>query len=200
MPKKLIASIESAYNPINLYGLDNNAAYYIHVLGTGATMDSKLPPTMNLGQEPLKRLIEGVRLNKHLNHAVLVTSAASKKLDKCQAEIAKVAAISLGVDSSDIKMLKTPMNTLEEAQAFKTEFGTDKQLILVTSAVHMPRAVEIFRDQGLNVIAAPSSYDYKQDGQRYNGITFPSFNSIELMNRVHIAHLKLLYYRVFKKE
>lgn len=200
VPKKLIASIESAYTPIDLQLLDRSKTYYIHVLGSGATMDTRLPASMNLNQETLIRLIEGIRIYNYLDQAVLVTSAASKKRPKSQAEISKEAAVSLGINEKDIEMLKTPLNTLEEALAFKSEFGSDKNIILVTSAVHMPRAVEIFKDQGLNVIPAPSSYFYKEDGFRYNGITLPSFKSLELMDDYHVAQLKHLYYRVFKRE
>lgn len=200
LPKKLIASIESAYDPINLNQIDRSEIYYIHVLGSGATTDSRLPPSMNLNQETLTRLIEGIRIYNYLDQAVLVTSAASKERPKSQAEISKEAAVSLGVNGADIEMLKTPNNTLEEALAFKREFGTNKNVIVVTSALHMPRAVEIFKDQGLSVIPAPSSYEYKEDGYRYNGVTLPSFSSLELMNAYHVAQLKHLYYRVFKRE
>lgn len=199
VPKKLIASIESAYAPIEFQLLDRSKLYYIHVLGSGATMDPRLPASMNLNQETLVRLIEGIRIYNYLDQAVLVTSAGSKDRPISQAEIAKEAAVSLGVNETKIQMLETPTTTLEEAEAFKAKFGTAQQVILVTSALHMPRAVEIFKDQGLTVIPAPSSYDYKADGHRYNGVTLPSFSSLELMNRYHIAQLKHLYYRIFKK-
>lgn len=200
IPKKLISSIESAYNPIQLDLIDQSQPYYIHVLGSGATVDPRLPASMNLGQETLVRLIEGIRIYNALEKSVLVTSAASKNDIKTQAELSKEAAIALGVNETQIKMLKTPTTTLEEAMAFKSAFGTDKNLILVTSALHMPRAVEIFRDQGLNVIPAPSNYFYIDDGYRYNGITLPSIGSLELMNSYHVTVLKDWYYKIFKKE
>ena len=55
----------------------------------------------------------------------------------------------MGVKEQNIQMLETPTSTLEEALAFKDKFGTSGNLILVTSALHMPRAVEIFSDQGI---------------------------------------------------
>ena len=200
VPKKLIASIEKTYDPLELHLLDRSATYYIHVLGAGASMDLRLPASMNLNQETLVRLVEGIRVFNSLNHRVLVTSADSKTGLRSQAEISKETAISLGISESDIKMLTTPLNTIEEAAAFKAEFGEDKNIILVTSAIHMPRAVEIFTDQGLKVIPAPTSYYYKEDGETYNGITFPSIKSIELMNIYQITVLKSWYYKLFNKE
>lgn len=199
VPKRLIAGIEKNHDPIILDHFDRSKTYYIHVLGSGASNDAKLPASMNLGDATLSRLVEGIRIYRSLEHKVLVTSAGNNKGFKSQAEISKEAAISLGVKEDDIEMLTTPTTTLEEAIAFKTEFGTDKNIILITSALHMPRALEIFKDQGLNAIPAPSSYLYKEDGRRKNGITIPSIESLVLMNSYHITQLKHMYYRMFNK-
>lgn len=200
VPKRLIASIEKAYNPIELNILDPSKHYYIHVLGSGATNDSRLPASMNLNSATLSRLVEGIRIYNHLNHGVLVTSAASIKSNKSQAETSMEAAVSLGVKRTHINMLKTPHTTLEEAMAFIDTFGKDKNIILVTSALHMPRAIEIFKDQDLKVMPAPSNYLYKVSRQRYNGLTLPSFSSLELMNVYHMTILKQWYYKIFKKK
>ncbi|WP_159038628.1 YdcF family protein [Brumimicrobium mesophilum] len=197
LPKILINSIESKYNPIEFSELDSSQVYHILVLGAGSTTDPRLPSTMNISSEALKRLIEGIRVYTHLNNSILVTSAYSAEGDKSLARLSKEAAISLGVNEKQVKMLETPTTTLEEANAFKDTFGTNKKIILVTSALHMPRAIEIFKDKGLDVIAAPADYLYK-DGQR-NRISFPSSNSIELMNAYHITVLKKWYYKIFKK-
>lgn len=200
IPKRLIASIERVYDPIQLEALDPSKTYHLHVLGSGASNDSRLPPLLNLNESTLSRLAEGIRLYTYLEHAVLVTSAGNTKGLKSQAEISKETAISLGVKEEAIEMLETPTTTLEEAIAFKARFGTDKNLILITSALHMPRAVEIFADQGLTVIPAPSNYFYKTDERGNNGLTLPSFESLVLMNTYHTTVLKQWYYRVFKKE
>src|SRR5699024_358196 len=119
---------------------------------------------------------------------------------KSQAQVSKEAAMSLGVDENNIKILPTPTTTLEEALAFKQHFGTDKHVIIVTSALHMPRATEIFTDVGLNVIPAPTAFIYKEGPIDDNGLTWPSFESLELMNTYHLTVLKQWYYSLVKKE
>src|SRR5690606_29123989 len=104
VPKQLIASIEKAYDPIDLHLIDNSETYYILVLGAGASMDARLPASMNLNQETLIRLTEGIRVFNYLNNRVLVTSAASKNGLKSQAEISKETAVPFGLSESDIKM------------------------------------------------------------------------------------------------
>lgn len=200
IPKRLVASIEKAYDPIELQGMDRSKTYYIHVLGSGASNDSRLPPSMNLSEATLLRLVEGIRIYRSLERSVLVTSAGNTKGLKSQAEISKESALSLGVKKEDIEMLVTPTTTLEEAIAFKTHFGTDKNLIVITSAVHMPRAIEIFTDQGLNPIPAPSNYFLKKDARHNNGLTLPSVESLVLMNTYQVTVLKHWYYRMLKKK
>jgi uncharacterized SAM-binding protein YcdF (DUF218 family) len=199
VPKKLIQSIEKTYSPLLISQLSGEENYYILVLGSGAALDARLPASQNLGLVSLSRLVEGIRIFRMLEHGILVTSAATKSDFISQAEITKDAAISLGINAEQIEMLETPTTTLEEALAFKSKFGTFKNIILVTSALHMPRAVEIFKDQGLSVIAAPTEYLYKQDGNSYNGLSLPSVGSISLMNTYQLTTLKLWYYRLFHK-
>lgn len=200
LPKKLINSIEKTHTPIELIKLDSTKTYYIYVLGAGTSTDSRLPETMNLNTTSLARLVEGIRIYKHLKHAVLVTSAATEDERVSQASLSKAAAVSLGVNEQNIQMLETPTSTLEEALAFKDKFGTSGNLILVTSALHMPRAVEIFSDQGIRVIPAPTEYLYKEDRNSYMAISFPSSTSIALMDSYLMTLLKHLYYRGGKKK
>lgn len=199
VPKKLINSIEKKYSPIKPQKLDTTKTYYIHVLGAGTSLDTKLPATMNLSATTLTRLVEGIRIYNHLHHAILITSAASKDENHSQAELAKEAALSLGVNEKKIQMLATPTSTLEEAIAFKEKFGTNKNVIVVTSAFHMPRAIEIFEDQGIQTVPAPTDYQYKEDGFNYSGITFPTLSSLDLLNCYQTAVAKHFYYRWFKK-
>lgn len=199
IPKKLVNSIEKNYAPISLHQLDTSKIYFIHVLGAGSSSDFRLPATMNLNSTTLSRLVEGIRIYNHLKHPVLVTSAAATNESKSQAKLAKEAAMALGVKEQSIEMLETPTSTLEEAIAFKEKFGTNQNVILVTSAIHMPRAVEIFTDQGIMTVPAPTDYQYKEEGFKYSGITFPTLSSLHLSNCYQTAVAKHLYYRWFKK-
>ena len=199
IPKKLIHSIKKTQTPIDLSELDQSKAYYIHVLGAGATLDPKLPSAMNLNGMTLTRLNEGIRIYNALDQGILVTSAYTDEGLKSQAQVSKEAAISIGVPEKNIEILPTPTTTLEEALAFKQKFGTDKNVIIVTSALHMPRATEIFTDVGLNVISAPTAFIYREGPINHNNLTFPSFKSLQLMNTYHLTVLKQWYYSFVNK-
>ncbi|MBX9889390.1 MAG: YdcF family protein [Flavobacteriaceae bacterium] len=199
VPNILVYSIEKKNTIINFQALDTNKRYHIYVLGAGASTNDGIPATTNLHPTTLARLVEGIRIYNYLQKSILITSAASSNILKSQAQITKEAAMILGVKSEKIMMLETPTSTYEEAIAFRERFGTSKNIILVTSALHMPRAVEIFTDQGLTVIPAPTDYLAVQAYQDENYISFPSMISIDLINSYIITVMKHKYYSWFKK-
>jgi uncharacterized SAM-binding protein YcdF (DUF218 family) len=59
------------------------------------------------------------------------------------------------------RSLNTAENAIE-AKKFLNPKGI-QQIILVTSAAHMPRAVKLFEEQGFEVIPAPTDYDLTEE-------------------------------------
>lgn len=200
VPRRLLSSIERQYLPLDLRTLDINTPYYVMVLGSGTSWDADLPPSMNLSTSSLTRLAEGIRVFHGCTKATLITSAAApEESPKSQAQIVKEAAMGFGIDSSAIRTLDLPRTTLEEALAFKAAFGIQRPLIVVTSALHMPRAVTIFKDLGVKVIAAPTDYQCLNDERDYKGLSFPRQYSLQLTNAWQSTVLKLWYYQYITK-
>ena len=113
---------------------------YIHVFGAGYILDKRLNPSQQLSPTSLIRLVEAIRLMKSYPNAVLVTSGHSRYGLKSQAEVARDAAISLGVPYNKIKVLTTPDNTFTEIQSFtQKNRGNDVSVIAVSDALHLPR-------------------------------------------------------------
>jgi uncharacterized SAM-binding protein YcdF (DUF218 family) len=93
------------------------------------------------------------------------------KAKKTEGEVLKDYAISNGIPSEKIFVTKDVENTEEEAVAVKEFIGTNKQIILVTSAYHMYRAKRLFEKQEIEVIP------YKVDNKvsRNNEIVIMDF-------------------------
>lgn len=64
-----------------------------------------------------------------------------------------------GVDTNKVVRLEEPRNTEEEASLIARTLK-DGKIILVTSAWHMPRAKMLFERKGLDVITAPTDYEF----------------------------------------
>jgi uncharacterized SAM-binding protein YcdF (DUF218 family) len=71
-----------------------------------------------------------------------------------------------GVPRADMILQPRSQNTYEDAlysSKIIKEMGAE-QVLLVTSAQHMPRSVALFRNQGIEVIPAPTDYTITQSG------------------------------------
>ena len=152
-------------------GADTDAppAVHIIVLGGGHNPDLWLPPANRLSGRALGRLAEGIRLHNRIPGSMLIFSGWSSSGGQSVAEVMGLAAIDLGVDKDRIHLLTRPNNTCREAHEYFLNFGSATPLILVTSATHMPRAMQLFRQTGLNPYPAPANHQLKfhPDRRRY---------------------------------
>lgn len=125
------------------------------------------PPEV-LGQAPdLKDTADRVWHAARLFHAgkapVLVMSGGSvlAKSATSEADVMRQFALDLGVPGVAIVLEERSRNTRENAR-FTAEIlkakGVD-QILLVTSALHMRRAVSLFESQGLTVIPAATDHE-----------------------------------------
>ncbi|WP_051435678.1 YdcF family protein [Shewanella fidelis] len=149
----------------NSYSVNNSAlgkGCLVMVLGSGHEENSSLPATQQLSNTALARLTEGVRQLSLGEGCQLVVSGWSGGLSsRSHADIMFDAAVELGVDPSAIIKFPLAKDTIEEAQFMRWEVA-DAPFRLVTSASHMPRAMAIFENAGLNVTAAPTDFAQRQ--------------------------------------
>jgi uncharacterized SAM-binding protein YcdF (DUF218 family) len=198
VPKLIVTTIEKHYSVLDPQTLDQNKTYFIHVLGAGYNLNPDLPALTQPESSSLSRLNEGIRVFRLLDKPILVTSSYSKYGLESQDSITRKAAIELGVSSQHIRMLENPSTTLEEAQAFKSRFGTSAQVIIATDAMHMSRAMDIYRDLGYEPIAAPTNFQVHFGPKAYNGFSMPNYHSFQLSNTVFRTVLKQGYYLSFR--
>ncbi len=94
------------------------------------------------------------------------------------------AALLYGVSPADTFHLSNTLNTETEAKAFAERFkDSPVTVILVTSALHMHRAVWWFNHYGVKVIPAPCNYFVKEDPDDPDFEWWPSYRKIEMMEK-----------------
>ncbi len=93
----------------------------------------------------------------------MVTSGRFTMSPVSQAKITKQAAIEMGISPQRIQVQHNPSTTCEEVTDFVNTHGADDYLIVVTSAIHMRRVMQLFRRAGLNRIPAPCDYRFAQN-------------------------------------
>ena len=106
------------------------------------------------------------------------------------------AAVLLGAETSQIRMQKKPKNTWSEATECKRLYGDTAQLVIVTSAIHMPRAMYLFQKAGLDPIAAPTSHLIKKGKKRNFWFWIPVSDNIKKTEAAVHEYVGMLWYNL----
>ena len=154
LSSKLLMPLERQHSAF--FAIDEQIDY-VMVLGSGHVVDDKIPPTSELSRTGLMRLSEGIRVMRLYPGSKLILSGYSGGSEVSNARMMAKVALALGVAKNDIILLETAKDTWEEARQASAFVG-DKNLVLVTSASHMTRALIEFHSAGLDPFPAPTNY------------------------------------------
>ncbi len=169
----LVIRLERQYQPLTI--MPANVSYIV-VLGGGNSGSRHLPPNTQLSSASLARLIEAIRLYHQRPHAILVLSGGLVFGSHAEATVMNNTAVALGIKPGDMIIERGSRDTNEEAQHLKLLIQ-DQPFVLVTSAYHMPRAMQIFKRYHMRPIAAPTQFltkHYQYDPKYY----FPSTSNL----------------------
>lgn len=180
VPFAVLYSLESRYLPVKVNQIQSDEEIHIIVLGAGYVYNESLPPNSQLDKEMLSRLTEGVRVHHRLHNSVLIVSGPYNHEVYSQADVARKAALNMGVADSLIRTQSDGHTTFEEARVYFQTLYEGRKLVVVTSAAHMHRALGEFRRLGIDAVPSPSSYRYRSE----NGMDvsyMPSISNIEAL-------------------
>ncbi len=130
---------------------------YVMVLGHGHVVDDEIPPSSELSRTALMRLVEGIRIHLMYPSSKLILSGYDGGFEVSHARMLARVAMSLGVNSNNILLLETAKDTREEAEQAATVID-NQNVVLITSASHMSRALFEFNEVGLEPIPAPTNF------------------------------------------
>jgi uncharacterized SAM-binding protein YcdF (DUF218 family) len=185
LPSWMARPLEWRYEPLNYaVGAEVPDISWVVVLGGGHSGTTDLPPTARLNRATLARLVEGVRQHRLHPGSRLLLSGGSVYGEVANAAVLAAAAESLGVDPADMLIEDKSKDTHDEAVILKDILQADP-FVMVTSASHMPRAMALFRKQGLTPTPAPTDYQSKKAGVGLTPSLF--FPSTTGFTRAHAA-------------
>lgn len=115
-----------------------------------------------------ERIVEGARLALRLTSARLVFAGGAGTLGPSEpaAEVIVAYWRDMGIAPERILYEQRSRNTHENAIEARKLLAPEpgERFLLVTSAYHMPRAIGVFRRQGLDVVAYPVDYRIRDRG------------------------------------
>lgn len=171
----IVESLESQYVPTReLPKVDA-----IVILG-GATRSAFPPRPAPELNESGDRVLYGAKLYREGKASVIITSGgriAWRGGGVPESEDMAVLLEMMGVPTSAIIQDPTSLNTYQNAvnvQQILEQRGIGK-ILLVTSAMHMPRALRIFQRQGMQAIPAPTDFQVTQQERTEPNNSFEAF-------------------------
>lgn len=186
----LLRPLEQQYPPME--GVEGvKGIKWIVVLGGGLAVDPGLPLSTYLPEAPLIRLSEGIYLHNRLPGTRLVLTGITP-----QAEVMAAVAREWGVKEEDIVLETKAEDTKDHPIYVKKIVGTDR-FILVTSAAHMPRAMSLFRKQGMTPVPAPTDYRVREGEEKMGPADFfPRAEGLQEAERAVHEYLGLIWGRL----
>ncbi len=139
------------------------AADAIVVLSSNAQPASPPQPTIWVDDATANRLLYGVKLYREGKAPVVILSGGQlpwlnglPPMSQSMAEFIEL----MGVPKSAVIQESASGNTYENALDVKPILQAHEihKILLVTSAIHMPRALALFKHQGIDTIAAPCDF------------------------------------------
>ncbi len=146
--------------------LHRKGVKYIVVMG-GSIVEEGSTPADSWGQAIL-RVMEGTRLARGIDGAKLVLSGASYPGRQSVASAMRRLPEELGLHRDSILIMTSAFDSEDEVRVFKTLVGNEP-FGLVTSAIHMPRSMKIFKKYGVSPIPCPCDFKTLQGPRHFSG-------------------------------
>jgi uncharacterized SAM-binding protein YcdF (DUF218 family) len=148
-----------------------------------------------------ERIFDGIRWWKSGASPVVITSGGGIDFiqkDQKEGEDLKNLMIEFGVPKSAILAENAARNTYENAlyvRALMIEKGMSLRVILVTSAIHMPRSLAIFKKAGFDAVPAPC--DFIAEPYQANWFSFlPKSDNINLTTQALKEYIGIVTYKM----
>jgi uncharacterized SAM-binding protein YcdF (DUF218 family) len=153
---RVINPLEMCYPPlVDTTGLGQ--IKWVVVLAGGQAPEEGLPANLQLGGSTLARLVEGIRIQRALSESKLLLSGGAVFDPVPVAETMAAAALMLGVPADRIELETLSRDTAEQAGLIRSIVNEDR-FVLVTSAIHMPRSMQLFEQQGMQPVPGPAEF------------------------------------------
>ncbi len=156
---------------------------WIVVLGGGHRAQNNFPLSSRMSDDSLYRLVEGIRLHRQIPGSRLVIAGGELFNSVSSARVGADLVLALGVEPQAIAIEERPRDTEEEALRIRKTVG-DTPFLLVTSAIHMSRAMFYFERMGMHPIPAPTQHRVQAQVGAHPSKFFPSVEKISVANAV----------------
>lgn len=157
IPAWLLPRLTEQYPPVSAARLREANPQWIVVPGMGVHFETGYPVNLRFSTEFIQRLLEAVRIQRLFPEAQILVSVSNADMEPAEKRAAMTEFMELlRVDPRRVTVLTGLGDTDEEIKEFRRRSGGES-VCLVSSAVHLPRAMKLARRHGLDALASPAT-------------------------------------------
>jgi uncharacterized SAM-binding protein YcdF (DUF218 family) len=106
------------------------------------------------------------------------------------------ALVTLGVPRAQMDLETNSHNTRGQSVLVRRMLRPEERIILVTTPIHMRRALALFAAQGCDAVPSPSSIEYAPESESWSARLRPSLDTLRMSELVVYEWLGLAKERV----
>ena len=193
----MLNDMENKYPAFNIESVKSKGLVKYVVVLAGGYVDppASHPLSTRLGRRSNIRVVEGIKIHREIPGSKLVFTGKGY-YEVTEAEAMKTFAISLGVKPEDIITEVESTNTIDHTVYLKKIIKEDR-FVLVTSALHMPRSMELFEKAGYAPIAAPTGHLLTGNYNLFNmKVLLPTGDNLEASDAVFLEYASTLLAKI----
>ncbi|MDZ7870396.1 MAG: ElyC/SanA/YdcF family protein [Rheinheimera sp.] len=186
---KLAAPLELAYPAFAQQRVD-----HIAVLGCRHANATFLPLSSQADPCSSARLLEAALLWRQQPRALVHLSGSIKDRREAHTEVARRFLVALGVPDQQIRLHPDATDTEGEITLLIQAIPATEPMALVTSAMHMPRAMRWFTSANRQPVAAPAGYHLRRNPEEplHWQAWLPAVNALETYGYAFYEYAGLL--------
>ena len=190
----LVSALETRYQPLSVADFaEKPFSKTIAVLGSEYFPETGLPVTMWIHGAFQARIMECVRLKKLMPECRLIISLPGKTPDYYRSMFIKEFCSIVSIESDGVEFIADAVDTRTEIYSIKALSGGEP-VVLVTSALHMPRAVLQAQKAGLSVTPAPCDYiSGRMQSRWFPSAIIPGLDALRYSHRACHEYIGLLW-------
>ena len=189
----IILNLEKKYSLISEKNIKNGEIYIL--LGGGIltnTLEGNIPE-----KNASIRILKTIELYNKSPKKIYISGGTPLQNKESESSVYKKELILLGIPENDI-IIEERSNTTKENSKYIKEIMNEKNIksgIIITSAIHMPRSMEVFKDSNLNFYSAPCDFIAHLEKQN-NFAYIPQFKVLKNLYSAFWEYIGLIYYKI----
>lgn len=189
----IILNLEKKYPLISEKNIEDGEIYIL--LGGGIltnTLEGNVPE-----KNASIRILKTIELYNKSPKKIYISGGSPLQDKESESSVYKKELILLGIPENDI-IIEERSNTTKENSKYIKEMMNEKNIksgIIITSAIHMPRSIEVFKDSNLNFYPAPCDFIAHLEKQN-NFAYIPQFKVLKNLYSAFWEYIGLIYYKI----